>query len=133
MVSGQFGRIAVALPFGSRLNRRRLTLLLLVLDVAANDPHDAFAADDFAVFADSSDAATHFHGRCSTSSAECKSFAGRGLSQFSCSERIGDYTPFLRPFKGGTPYLPVPTPPTSTGIVKAEAPARPSTRRRPSM
>src|SRR5687768_5543606 len=39
----------------------QLTLLLLVLRVGANHPHDAFAADDLAVFADPPDAASNFH------------------------------------------------------------------------
>src|SRR3712207_5235919 len=41
-----------------------LPLLLLVLGVRADDPHDAFAADDLAVLTDPPDAATYFH-RCS--------------------------------------------------------------------
>src|SRR3954447_18317536 len=41
---------------------RRLTLLLLVLDVAADDAHDALAADDLAVFTNPANAAANFHG-----------------------------------------------------------------------
>jgi hypothetical protein len=39
-----------------------LSLLLLVLCIRADDPHDAFAADDLAIFADPPDAASNFHG-----------------------------------------------------------------------
>src|SRR5712671_5677383 len=38
-----------------------LTLLLLVLDVGANHPYDALAADDLAVFTNSANAAANFH------------------------------------------------------------------------
>jgi hypothetical protein len=38
-----------------------LALLLLVLDVAADHPYDAFAADDLAVFTNTADAAANFH------------------------------------------------------------------------
>src|SRR4051812_47004827 len=40
---------------------KRLTLLLLVLDVAADDAHDALAADDLAVLTNPANAATNFH------------------------------------------------------------------------
>ncbi len=39
-----------------------LPLLLLVLRVRADHPHDAFAADDLAVLTDPLHAATNFHG-----------------------------------------------------------------------
>src|SRR5687768_5768673 len=38
-----------------------LTLLLLVLRIAANHAHDAFAADDLAVFTNSTDAGSYLH------------------------------------------------------------------------
>jgi len=43
-------------------NRQLLALLLLVLRVAADHAHDAFAADDLAVFTDSTNARSDFHG-----------------------------------------------------------------------
>jgi hypothetical protein len=39
-----------------------LSLLLLVLGVRADHPHDPLAADDLAVFTDSFNAASYFHG-----------------------------------------------------------------------
>jgi hypothetical protein len=39
----------------------RLLLALFVFCVAANDPHRAFAADDFAVLTDAFDAGSDFH------------------------------------------------------------------------
>jgi hypothetical protein len=38
-----------------------LTLFLFVFCVGADDPHDAFSADDLAVFTNTPDAASHFH------------------------------------------------------------------------
>jgi hypothetical protein len=38
-----------------------LSLFLLMFGVRADHPHDAFSPDDLAVFADTPDAATHFH------------------------------------------------------------------------
>jgi hypothetical protein len=39
-----------------------LPLLLLVLRVGADDPHDSLAADDLAILADPPDAASNLHG-----------------------------------------------------------------------
>ena len=38
-----------------------LSLLLLMLGIGADDPHDSFAADDLAILADPPNAASHFH------------------------------------------------------------------------
>jgi hypothetical protein len=38
-----------------------LSLLLFMLHVRADDPNDAFSADDLAVFADPPDAGSNFH------------------------------------------------------------------------
>src|SRR5450432_3242737 len=45
----------------TRDTRHGLSLLLLVLHIRADHPHDAFAANDLAVFTDSSDACANFH------------------------------------------------------------------------
>jgi hypothetical protein len=50
-----------AKQLGVASRRGGLTLFLLVLDVAADDAHDAFAADDLAVFTNTADAAANFH------------------------------------------------------------------------
>jgi hypothetical protein len=46
----------------SQLPTINLSLLLLVLGVRTNHPHDPLAADDLAVFTDSFNAASYFHG-----------------------------------------------------------------------
>jgi hypothetical protein len=55
-------RFAIELNRKSQIaNRQFLALFLLVFRVAADHAHDAFAADDLAVFTDSTNAGSYFH------------------------------------------------------------------------
>jgi hypothetical protein len=67
-------------------NRQSLALLLFMLGVAADHAHDAFAADDLAVFTDSTNAGSYFHD--CTFSTQTARASSRGLK----NGRIGLYS-----------------------------------------
>jgi hypothetical protein len=50
-----------------------------MLGVRADDPHDAFAADDLAVFADPPDAASNFHDLSTSSLSKTGSATGESV------------------------------------------------------